>query len=119
MSQKPSPMKAYDSFSAWEEDQSEDNQKMISKLQKLIADVAPQFSTTVKWGQGCWVDGNTPKVFIHAEDDHVQLGFYNGSALSDPQGLLSGNGKYVRFVRIYGSEDIDAAGLTALIIQAA
>lgn len=110
-------MKAYDSFSAWKADQSEANQEMISKLQKLIADIAPHFSTTVKWGQGCWVDGNTPKVFVHAEDDHVQLGFYNGSTLSDPQGLLSGTGKYVRFVRIYGNEDIDTAQLSAFIDQ--
>lgn len=119
MSQKPSPMKAYDSFSAWKEDQSDANQKMISTLEKLIADIAPHFSTTVKWGQGCWVDGDEPKVFIHAEDDHVQLGFYSGSTLIDPQGLLAGNGKYVRFVRVYNSEDINTAQLTALIAQVA
>lgn len=110
-------MKAYDSFSAWKEDQSEANQKMISKLQELIADIAPHFSTTVKWGQGCWVDDNKPKAFIHAEDDHVQLGFYNGSTLHDPQGVLSGKGKYIRFVRIYSTKDIDTAGLAALIGQ--
>lgn len=110
-------MKAYDSFSAWKEDQSEDNRKMISALQKLIADIAPHFSPTVKWGQGCWVDGNEPRVFIHTEDDHVQLGFYSGSTLSDPQGLLAGNGKYVRFVRIYDNKDINTALLAALIDQ--
>src|SRR5687768_7735297 len=103
-------MKTYDSFSAWKEDQSKNNQKMISKLQKLLADIAPHFSTTVKWGQGCWADGDKPKVFIHAEHDHVQLGFYTGSTLDDPRGLLSGNGKYVRFVRIYDNEEVDIAG---------
>lgn len=117
MNQKPSPMKAYESFSAWKDDQSLDNKKSVNELQKLIEDIAPHFITTVKWGQGCWEDDDKPKVFIHAEDDHVQLGFYNGSTLNDPQGLLSGNGKYVRFVRIYGNEDINTIALTALISQ--
>ena len=110
-------MKNYASFAEWKADQSAENQLLISKLQGLIEQTAPQLTTTVKWGQGCWVDGDSPKVFIHAEDDHIQLGFYSGSSLNDPHQLLSGNGKYVRFVKVYSEQDIDPKSYRLLIEQ--
>lgn len=118
MASNPQKMKNYTSFSEWREDQSDRNQELIKELQALIKKTAPQLTTTVKWGQGCWVDSNSPRVFIHTEDDHVQLGFYNGSSLKDPEELLSGNGKYVRFIKVYNQEAIDPDEYTALIQQA-
>lgn len=118
MTSQPHKMKNYASFSEWREDQLDRNQELITELQALVEKVAPQLTTTVKWGQGCWIDGDSPRVFIHTEDDHVQLGFYNGSSLKDPEGLLSGNGKYVRFIKVYKQEDIDQNQYTALILQA-
>ncbi len=108
----------YESFAAWKADQSAQNQELINALQALIEHTAPYLTTLVKWGQGCWADGNTPKVFIHAEEDHVQLGFYGGSLLRDPHGLLAGNGKFVRFVRVYSKEEINPDTFGALIKQA-
>jgi hypothetical protein len=118
MNAKPAKMKAYESFTDWKKDQSTRNQELISALQVLIEETAHNLNTTAKWGQGCWVKGDTPKVYIHTEEDHVQLGFYNGSSLEDPSQLLSGNGKYVRYVRVGGVEDIDTEKLTSLISQA-
>ena len=108
-------MKHYPSYADWKADQSTRNQSLIIKLQEIIESAEPQLVAGVKWGQGVWFDGQAAKVFIHAEEDHVQLGFYNGSSLSDPHGLLSGNGKFVRFVRIFDTSDIDKNGLTSLI----
>lgn len=117
MSGKPAKMNVYDSFSAWKEDQTEANQQIINELQKLIDKTAPQFITTVKWGQGCWTDSDIPRIYIHTEDDHVQLGFYNGSTLNDPQGILSGTGKHVRFVKVYSNDDVNPGAFTDLIKQ--
>ncbi len=110
-------MKAYESFSEWKKAQSTRNQKFISQLERVVKKAAPHLTTFVKWGQGCWIEGVQPKMYIHAEDDHVQFGFYNGSSLKDPHGLLSGNGKYVRFVKILSAKDIDQKRFTALIAQ--
>ena len=118
MASQSQKMKNYSSFPDWKEDQSDKNQKLINKLQALIEKAAPQLTTTIKWGQGCWVDGESPRVFIHTEDDHVQLGFYNGFSLEDPLHLLSGNGKYVRHVKVYKQEDINLDQYTPLILQA-
>lgn len=110
-------MKAYASFSAWKKDQSAKHKRLIGALQRVVADAAPHLVTTVKWGQGCFADGDTPKVYIHAEDDHVQLGFYAGSTLDDPHGLLCGKGKHVRHVKVRTAADIDAAAFAAFIAQ--
>lgn len=118
MSPKPQKMKSYEYFSAWMDDQSKKNQDLIKALQSLIEQTAPNLTTTVKWGQGCWVDGDKPKVFIHTEEDHVQLGFYTGSSLNDPSGLLSGNGKYVRFIKVYDQGEIKVDMYRDLVRQA-
>lgn len=110
-------MKAYASFAAWKSDQSAKNKKLITVLTKLIQKTAPQFSTMVKWGQGCWILADKPKVFIHCEDDHVQLGFYAGTRLKDPKMLLIGKGKHVRHVKVFTLKDIKPKEFSEFITQ--
>jgi hypothetical protein len=68
-------------------------------------------------GQGCWTLGDAPKVYIHTEPDHVQFGFYAGSRLEDPEGLLVGRGKYVRHVKVFTTEGIPQEALVAFLEQ--
>ncbi|MEX0896049.1 MAG: DUF1801 domain-containing protein [Patescibacteria group bacterium] len=110
-------MKAYESFSDWKNDQSEDNKKLISALESLIKKIAPHFEKSVKWGQGCWIFEEKPRAYIHTESDYIQLGFYNGSSLDDPKKLLQGKGKFIRFVIIEDTQDIDESALTDLLKQ--
>lgn len=116
-SKRPMKMKAYASFSAWKKDQTAKNQRLITALTRIVEATDADLERAVKWGQGCWIKGDAPRVYIHAEPDHVQIGFYRGSALSDPSGILEGKGQYVRFVRISGTADIDQKALTRLIKQ--
>ena len=111
-------MKAYDSYADWKRDQSAKNKRLIGALQRLIEATAPHLAETVKWGQGCFADGDSPRMYIHTEADHVQLGFYQGAALDDPAGLLAGSGKYVRHVKVRSAADIQPEAFTALIKQA-
>jgi hypothetical protein len=114
---KPRKMKAYASFSAWKQDQSPQNRKLISALSRLVEDVAPGLTPSVKWGQGCWMSDGSPKMFIHAEPDHLQFGFYAGSRLNDVDGLLVGKGKHVRHVKVFTAEDIRPEAFEKLIRQ--
>ena len=111
-------MKAYGSFAEWKRDQSAANQRLITALARIVKDTAPEFEAGVKWGQGCWTLDGTPKVYIHAEPDHVQFGFFAGARLDDPEGLLKGSGKYVRHVKVTSVRDIPRKPLAALIRQA-
>lgn len=48
----------------------------------------------------------------------ITLFFLNGTDLSDPNGLLEGQGKQIRSIRLNGPERIDAPDVQALIAQA-
>ncbi len=113
----PRKMKAYASFAEWKRDQSARNQKLITALSKVVKETAPDFTPTVKWGQGCWTLDGTPKVYIHAEPDHVQFGFYAGAKLEDPERLLVGTGKHVRHVKVFTINDFPRAALVSLLEQ--
>lgn len=114
---KPQKMKAFGSFGEWKHEQSAKNQRLINALSRVVKNTAPALTPTVKWGQGCWTLGNAPKVYIHAEADHVQFGFYAGSKLKDPEGLLVGRGKHVRHVKVFTTNGIPREALVALLEQ--
>ena len=48
----------------------------------------------------------------------VTLFFLNGAGLEDPQGLLEGEGKQMRGVRLNEAADFDAPAVQALVAQA-
>ena len=111
--------KTYQTFDEYFDDQAADKQEIITAMRQLVADAAPELTESSKWGQGIWLAGDLPVVYVHTEDDHAQLGFYGGAFLHDPEKILEGKSKYLRFVKIYSAEDIDEKLLAPLIRQAA
>jgi hypothetical protein len=111
-------MKAYASFDAYLKDQRRANQTVLRALRKLVKRVAPSLEEAVKYGNGCWVQGKYPIVYVYAAADHTQFGFIAGSKLADPKHLLEGSGKYVRHVKLHTTGDIVERDLVALLVQA-
>ena len=112
-------MKAYASFDDYLEDQSPENQVIIRALRKFVKRVEPGLGEAVKWGNGCWVGKKSPVAYVYSDTDHVQFGFFNGSSLKDPRGLLQGKGRYVRHIKVHDRSDIDERAFAALLEQAA
>jgi hypothetical protein len=54
-------------------------------------------------------------VFTTTHANWVNLGFNFGSLLPDPDGLLRGEGKSIRHVRIAQARDLDAPGVRELV----
>jgi hypothetical protein len=112
-------MKAYASFDQYLAGQAPRNQDVIRALRTFVKRVAPQLQESVKWGNGCWVQGKVPVAYVYSAPDHVQFGFFGGSALKDPSGLLKGEGKFVRHIKVRKRSDIDAKEFGTLLRQAA
>jgi hypothetical protein len=53
--------------------------------------------------------------YVDAFTAHVNVGFFRGAELPDPNGLLEGTGKFMRHVKLRPRDDVDAAALTGLI----
>lgn len=53
--------------------------------------------------------------YVNIFKAHVNVGFFHGTALADPEGLLEGTGKFMRHVKLRPETEIDSAALSALI----
>ena len=53
--------------------------------------------------------------YVNAFNAHVNVGFFRGAEISDPEGLLEGTGKFMRHVKLKPERDVDPAALTNLI----
>jgi hypothetical protein len=112
-------MKRYATFDEYLADQRSANRVIISALRKFVKRTAPQLEESVKWGNGCWLKGKVPVSYVYSAPDYVQFGFFGGASLNDPKGLLKGEGKFVRHIKVHQPSDIDARAFRALLKQAA
>jgi len=53
--------------------------------------------------------------YVNAFKAHVNVGFFRGAELADPNRLLEGTGKFMRHVKLRPECDVDAKALTKLI----
>jgi hypothetical protein len=56
--------------------------------------------------------------YVNTFRAHVNVGFFRGSTLPDPVGLLEGTGKLGRHVKLEPSTPLDASALEAVIREA-
>ena len=83
----------------------EPNQRSIAMaLRRLILDTCPELTETIKWGNPVYeLPGfqQAGKVcYLAATKAYVSLGFFNGAELTDPEGIIEGNGKKMRHVKV-------------------
>ena len=62
--------------------------------------------------------GDAPFGYVNVFTSHMNVGFFHGAALPDPAGLLEGNGKFMRHVKLRPGTAMNAAALTRLIEEA-
>lgn len=115
---KAKAMKNYANFREWLDDQDAALRPTSLALRKLIQGASTRLVETVKWGNACWIYDELPVVYLYAADDLIQLGFFAGSYLEDPKGLLQGKAKFVRFIELRSPDDIAKTYFTKLIKQA-
>ena len=112
-------MKAYASFDDYLADQPPGNQAIIRALRRFVKRAEPGLVESVKWGNGCWIGKAGPVAYVYSDTEYVQFGFFRGSYLSDPEGLLEGKGQYVRHIKVRKPSDIDPPTFSVLLGQAA
>jgi hypothetical protein len=62
--------------------------------------------------------GDVPFAYVNVFTAHVNVGFFQGAALRDPDRLLQGSGTFMRHVKLKPGTPIDAASLRKLIESA-
>ena len=77
---------------------------LFLQIRSCILEAGPAFNESIKW-KNCLVYG-TQKNHIQTVvgKDKISLIFLNGVVLEDPYGLLEGDGKKARTMRIYDAD---------------
>lgn len=93
-------------------------------LRELIISVDPDTHETPRPGDRVLSYGVGPRkmidgyAYIAPQRDYVNLGFYRGATLPDPDGLLEGTGKGLRHVKVRALAEVARPGLRALVAAA-
>lgn len=98
---------------------------IVLEIRNIVASVAPQATESQhSWGfsyyykeRGGPVSAGICQIGIFR--DHVRLGFIHGAFLPDPEGLLVGEPKYKKHIRIYQYEQASWEYLRQLIVASA
>jgi len=53
--------------------------------------------------------------YVNVFKAHVNVGFFRGAEIADPHGMLEGDGKFMRHVKLRPEHDVEAAALGNLI----
>jgi hypothetical protein len=53
--------------------------------------------------------------YVNTFKSHVNVGFFRGAEIVDPEGLLQGTGRFMRHVKLRPERDVDATTLTKLV----
>ena len=96
---------------------------IVLEIRNIVASVAPEATATLhsrgfsyyykKWGGP--VSAGICQIGIYR--DHIRLGFIHGAFLPDPDGLLVGEPRYKKHVRIYHYEDAPWEYFRELILR--
>src|SRR5947209_19662741 len=62
--------------------------------------------------------GDVPFGYVNVFTSHVNVGFFRGASLPDPNHLLQGTGKFMRHVKLKPGTPTSEAGLSQLIAAA-
>ena len=87
--------------------QSEIIQKLRAIILKTFPNIKEEFKLGVPWYEG--------KYYIVALKDHVNLGFSLKGLSQKEKELFEGNGKTMRHIKIYSSNEIDEEKIVKLL----
>jgi hypothetical protein len=96
-------------------------QQIARQLRVLIETVHPDAVEVPRPGERTAGYGVGPKkmsetyAYIGVYHKYVNLGFYHGASLLDPDGLLNGAGKQLRHVKVRSLKEVDQAALRHLL----
>jgi hypothetical protein len=93
---------------------------ILEALRALVEAAAPEATSSLKWGMPFYEIGGATACALGAHKAHVNLILSGpGSAFPDPKGLLSGEGKTGRHLKLRRLEELPVAEVRAWLKSAA
>src|SRR5690349_9621131 len=97
-----------------------EQQKILTELKKLIMSAAPDCDAQLKWGMPHYTIAGKYYAATSAHKAHVNLIMFGSpKSFDDPDGLLEGDGKMGRHLKIETAKDLPKAKIKKWLAAAA
>ena len=93
-----------------------DFRDILLRLRALIYQVVPDATEDIKWSVPTFSLHKTI-CYIAGFKRHVTFGFYDGKMLKDPDGLLLGTGKHMKYLKFKSIDELDEDRLRLWILE--
>ena len=111
----PSAVRRDPKVEAWFTELSNPHRLMAREWFELMRDCGPDVRELLHDGRPTACKEDAAFAYVAAFKAHAAVGFFHGADLADPAGLLEGDGKRMRHVKLRPAEPIDADALAELI----
>jgi hypothetical protein len=95
-----------------------DKQAVVRALRDAVLTVSPDVSEGIKWNALCFFKGDRAFVGLMPYKNYVSVIFDRGSEIDDGTGVLEGNGKQMRHIKIRKLEEIAQKNVPQYIREA-
>ena len=109
-----------ESLRAWLEKLPAEKKPIVEALRKLLESVAPLARESI-YHDALWygpLNSGYPIFYITVFQAHVNLGFFFGGFVPDPEKLLVGSGKRMRHIKITSVQETENPAIASLLAQA-
>jgi hypothetical protein len=91
--------------------------EVVTAAVEAIRAAAPEATASIKWAQPVF-ESNGPFAYVKAFPRSVNVGFWRGAELHDPDGRLVGDGDRMKHVALRSAGDVDPERIAGWVRQA-
>jgi RNA polymerase sigma-70 factor (ECF subfamily) len=111
----PSSVKRDPTIEVWMHEHSGELGAIAQRWFEVMRDCGDDVRELLHDGHPTACVGDAAFAYVNAFSSHVNVGFFRGAEIADPEGLLEGTGKFMRHVKLWPDRDVDATALEKLI----
>lgn len=111
----PSALKRDPAIDAWMSEHPGDLGTIARRWFEVARDCGDDVRELLHDGHPTACVGDAAFAYVNAFSAHVNVGFFRGAELADPERLLEGTGKFMRHVKLRPESDVDSEALAKLV----
>ena len=111
----PGSVKRDPAIETWMEEHSGELGAIARRWFEVMRDCGDDVQELLHDGHPTACVGDAAFAYVNAFTHHVNVGFFRGAEIADPDGLLEGTGKFMRHVKLRPERAVDATALSGLI----
>jgi len=114
----PSAVKRDPAIDAWMQEHSGTLGAIAQRWFEVMRNCGDDVQELLHDGHPTACIGDAAFGYVNAFTNHVNVGFFLGPELEDPQGLLEGTGNFMRHVKLKPDQEVDPVALKMLVVAA-